>query len=110
VLDIDQTSKYNVITFEIIKELTMGNGIKTRIVKIGNSRGIRIPKILLDQAKLGDEIEMEVKGNKLIIHSLQNPRQSWDEQFVEMARRGNDRLLDSEVAIPSSWDKDEWEW
>jgi antitoxin MazE len=88
----------------------MGNGIKARIVKIGNSRGIRIPKILLDQAKLGDEIEMEVKGNKLIIHSLQIPRQGWDEQFVEMARRGDDRLLDAEVAIPGSWDKDEWEW
>jgi antitoxin MazE len=88
----------------------MGNSIKTRIVKIGNSRGIRIPKILLDQAKLGDEIEMELKGDKLIIHSLQNPRQGWDEQFVEMARRGDDKSLDSEAANLTSWDKDEWEW
>jgi len=88
----------------------MGNAIKTRIIKIGNSRGIRIPKVLLAQAKLGDEIEMEIKGDNLIIHSLQNPRKGWDEQFVEMARRCDDRLLDSEAAIPSSWDKDEWEW
>jgi antitoxin MazE len=88
----------------------MGNSVKTRIVKIGNSRGIRIPKILLDQAKLGDEIEMEVKGDKLIIHSLQNPRQGWDEQFVEMARQGDDKSLVSEASNLSGWDKDEWEW
>jgi antitoxin MazE len=92
------------------REIVMGNGVKIRIVKIGNSRGIRIPKILLDQAKLGDEIEMEVNGNKLIIRSLQNPRQDWDERFVEMARLGDNKLLDSEDVSPGSWDKDEWEW
>ncbi len=88
----------------------MGSGIKTRIVKIGNSRGIRIPKVLLDQAKLGDEIEIEVQGDKLIVRPVRNPRQGWDEQFVEMARLGDDKLLDSEVVSLSSWDKDEWEW
>jgi antitoxin MazE len=93
-----------------MKEMSLGNGIKTRIVKIGNSRGIRIPKVLLDQAKLGTEIEMEVQGDKLIIHSPWNPRQGWEEQFIEMARRGDDKLFDSEAAIISNWDKDEWEW
>lgn len=88
----------------------MGSGIRTHIVKIGNSRGVRIPKVLLDQAKLVDEIEIELQGDKLIIHPLRNPRQGWDEQFVEMARRGDDKLLDSEAVSPSNWDKDEWEW
>jgi len=87
----------------------MGNGVKARIVKIGNSRGIRIPKVLLDQAKLGDEIEMQVQGDKLILCPLRNPRQGWEEQFVEMARLGDDRLLDADT-VPGSWDKDEWEW
>jgi antitoxin MazE len=63
----------------------MGNGVKSRIIKIGNSRGIRIPKILLDQAQLGDEIEVEVQGDKIIVSSVRGPRQGWDEQFVEMA-------------------------
>jgi antitoxin MazE len=93
-----------------MKEMFMGSGIKTRIVKIGNSRGIRIPKVLLDQAKLGNEIEMEVQGDKLIIHSPRNPRQGWDEQFIEMARLGDDKLLDSDVTSTSIWDKYEWEW
>ncbi len=39
----------------------MGCGVKMRIIKIGNSQGIRIPKVLLDQAKLGDEIEMKYR-------------------------------------------------
>jgi antitoxin MazE len=105
-----KSSIYNVITLEIRKEAAMGSGVKARIVKIGNSRGIRIPKVLLDQAKLGDEIEMEVKGDKLIIHSRQSPRQGWDEHFGEMARRGDDKILDFEAISPGNWDKDEWEW
>lgn len=88
----------------------MRNGVKSRIVKIGNSRGIRIPKILLDQANLGEEVEVELKGNKLIISSLQSPRQGWDEQFAEMGSRGDDRLIDSEAIKLSSWDEEEWEW
>jgi len=88
----------------------MGSGIKTRIVKIGNSRGIRIPKILLDQAKLGDEIELEVQGDKLIVRSIRSRRQGWDEQFAEMALLGDDKILDPETTIPGSWDKAEWEW
>ncbi|MDD5094426.1 MAG: AbrB/MazE/SpoVT family DNA-binding domain-containing protein [Dehalococcoidia bacterium] len=88
----------------------MGTGTRTRIVKIGNSRGIRIPKLLLDQAELGDEIEIEVQGDQLVIRSVRGPRQGWDERFAEMASHGDDRLLDSETASLSTWDKDEWEW
>jgi antitoxin MazE len=93
-----------------MKEVFMGSGIKSRIIKIGNSQGIRIPKILLDQAKLGDEIEVEVQGDKLIVRSVRSTRQGWDEQFAEMARRGDDTLIDSEAVNINSWDKDEWEW
>ncbi len=88
----------------------MGSGIKSRIIKIGNSQGIRIPKILLDQAKLVDEIEVEVQGDKLIVRSARSTRQGWDEQFAEMARRGDDRLIEPESPNINSWDKDEWEW
>ena len=88
----------------------MGSGVKARIVKIGNSRGIRIPGVLLEQAKLGDEIEMEVQEGKLIVRPVRRNREGWDEQFAEMARRGDDKLLDSETTNLSSWDTDEWKW
>lgn len=88
----------------------MGTGTKTRIVKIGNSRGIRIPKLLLDQAQLRDEVEIEVQGDQLVVRPVQGPRQGWDERFAEMAARGDDRLLDPDTVALSSWDEDEWEW
>ena len=74
----------------------MGTGIKTRIVKIGNSRGIRIPKVFLEQAELGDDVEIEVQGDQIVIRPVRGRRTGWDEQFAEMTGRGDDRLLDSE--------------
>jgi antitoxin MazE len=88
----------------------MGTSTKTHIVKIGNSRGIRIPKLLLDQTELGDEIEIEAQGDKLVIRPVRGPRRGWDDKFIEMAGRGDDKLLDSEIVSLNSWDKDEWEW
>ena len=88
----------------------MGNSLKTRIVRIGNSHGIRIPKIILEQAELSEEIEIEVQGDQLIVRSVRGTRQGWDKKFAQMADRGDDRLLDSEVTSLSKWDKNEWEW
>ena len=88
----------------------MGNSAKTRIVKIGNSQGIRIPKPLLHQAELGEEVELEVQDGQIVVRPAQVPRRGWDEQFAKMAGRGDDRLLDSEIVGLTSWDTDEWEW
>ena len=88
----------------------MGTGTKTRIVKIGNSRGIRIPKLLLDQAELGDDVEIELQEGQLVVRPVRGPRQGWDAKFASLASRGDDKLLDSEIISLSSWDNDEWEW
>jgi antitoxin MazE len=82
--------------------------VRSKVVKIGNSRGIRIPRTLLEQAGLTDEIEMMVEGNKLIIHSARHPRQSWDAQFAAMAENGDDQLLDE--TLPDQWDEEDWTW
>ena len=84
------------------------NPIKTRIVRIGNSQGIRIPKLMLDQADLGDEVELELGENRIVIRSAKSSRQGWEEQFAIMAEKGDDRLLDKTIQT-SSWDEDEWE-
>lgn len=82
--------------------------IRSKVVKIGNSRGIRIPRTVLEQAGLEDEVEMIVEGNKLIIQSLHKPRQGWDAQFASMAEQKDDRLLDENIT--TRWDEEEWTW
>lgn len=88
----------------------MDTAIKSRIVKIGNSHGIRIPKLLLDQLGFGTEVEIAVEQNTLIIRPLAHPRQGWEAQFRAMAAQGDDQLLDGDSVGLSSWDDQEWEW
>lgn len=84
--------------------------MKARIVRIGNSRGIRIPKPLLDQTGLHGEVEIQIDNNSLVIRPLKKPRQGWAAAFQEMARRGDDALLDADAPSMTAWDEDEWEW
>ena len=82
--------------------------IKTPIIKIGNSRGIRIPKLLIDQVGLGNEVEITAQRDQLVIRPTSRPRYDWDTQFRAMAEQGDDRLLDEPVA--TQWDASEWTW
>ncbi len=82
--------------------------MKARIVRIGNSRGIRIPKPLIDQTGLKDEVEIAVRGDALVISPATRSRAGWAEAFQAMAAHGDDRLLDEER--PTRWDEDEWQW
>ena len=68
--------------------------MRTRIIKIGNFRGIRIPKLLLDQLGLNEEVELAVQGDQLVIRPIRHPRYGWNGQFRMMAEHGDDRLLD----------------
>jgi antitoxin MazE len=83
--------------------------MKARIVRIGNSRGIRIPKPLLEQTGLDDEVEIEVRDGSLVISRVDSPRGGWSEAFRAMAERGDDALLD-DGPTTSRFDEDEWEW
>ena len=84
--------------------------MKARIVRIGNSQGIRIPKPLLEQISLRGEVEITVRDNSLIIQPATKPRAGWTAAFQEMAKHGDDALLDGDVPSLTTWDEDEWEW
>ncbi len=78
------------------------------VVPIGNSKGIRIPKAILEQCNIRDKIELEVENGRIILESVRDsPRLGWDEKFREMAANTDDNLL-----IPDSIDieMDDWEW
>ena len=84
--------------------------MRTRIVRIGNSQGIRIPLPLLRQAGLAGEVELVVEGNTLRLVPASGPRAGWAEAFAEMTRQGEDAPVDGDLPALSSWDDEEWEW
>ena len=81
---------------------------RTRIVKIGNSRGIRVPKVLLDQAQLPDEVELYAEPGRLIVQATRRARTGWAKAARAMRDRAHDALLHEETA--TRFDREEWEW
>ena len=86
----------------------MEHTVRARVVRIGNSRGIRIPKVWLDQLKLGEEVELAVRQDSLVIRRARPPREGWPSAFQAMAKELDDALLDEPRA--TNWDHKEWRW
>jgi antitoxin MazE len=82
--------------------------MKARLVRIGNSRGVRLPKPLIEEAGLSDEVEVRARDGALIITPARRLRLGWAEAARRMREGGNDRLLDSPT--PTRFDDKEWQW
>ena len=77
------------------------------VVPIGNSKGIRLPKTILDQLEITDQLELQVENRQIILSPVSHqPRAGWDLAFKDMSSRDEDSLL-----LPKS-DPEifEWEW
>ena len=83
--------------------------MKVELVRIGNSRGIRIPKPLIEQCGFGDTVELHVEQNHLIIEPDRRPRQGWEEAFAAAGSSAGDPLL-FEALLPNDFDVEEWTW
>jgi antitoxin MazE len=83
--------------------------MKTELVRIGNSRGIRIPKPLIEQCGLGNSVELRIEDDKLVIAADRGVRQGWDEAFRAARSSKPDTLLLSSVPA-NKFDEEEWEW
>ncbi len=82
--------------------------MRARLVRIGNSRGVRLPKPLIQEAGLTDEVEVQVRDGALIIKSAARRRAGWAEAAMRLRARGEDRLLDPPT--PTRFDEAEWRW
>lgn len=81
--------------------------MKTKLVKVGNSKGIRIPNSILKQCSIDENIELEVINKSIIIKSLKTPRFGWDEQMKKMNELGEDNLF---ISDDIDIEMDDWEW
>lgn len=79
-------------------------------MKIGNSQGVRIPKLLLERSNLSEEVELEAEDDRIIIRSARQPRHDWEGAFQRMAERGDDAPFDDGTPAWTRWDEDEWQW
>ncbi len=85
--------------------------MRVHIIKIGNSRGIRIPKPILEQTGITEDVELEVVENDhIIIRPVSNPRGGWDIAFKTMSEEDDDKPLQAAENISHSWDDEEWQW
>ncbi len=82
--------------------------MKANIVAIGNSQGIRIPKLLLDQSGLRGEVDLEVVELGLLIKRSKRPRAGWDDSFKQMAvNNDDDPVLEVQISDKT---RENWRW
>lgn len=81
--------------------------MKARLVRIGNSRGIRLPKAVIDQVGLEDEVELRVEEQRLIIMPVTRVRAGWAEAIEAMGAEPASQLGPSS---PTRFDETEWRW
>jgi antitoxin MazE len=85
--------------------------MQTKLIAIGNSRGIRIPKAAIDHYGFGDEpLELDMAPEGLLLRPSRNARRGWDKAFARMRKRGDDRMLQITSADLNQWDRKEWTW
>ena len=85
--------------------------MKTKIIRIGNSQGVRIPKPLIEESGITEDIEMILRDNEIVLRSAETIRKDWEASFKKMAEHGDDALLDKEeIEKSSDWDEAEWTW
>ena len=87
--------------------------MRTQLIAIGNSRGIRIPKSLLEISGLENEIEMEVQGRSLVLKAPDHPRSHWEEAFAKVASIEQSDIKKEEEewgAFGNRFDEEEWQW
>jgi antitoxin MazE len=82
--------------------------VRAKIVRIGNSRGIRIPKAVLDECGIEDSVELKVDDGAITLRAVESPRAGWAEAALTMAAAGEDRLIDPPTT--TRFEETDWEW
>ena len=81
--------------------------MRMNIIKIGNSKGIRLPQAVLKQCGIDSKVDLEIQDDCIIIKPVKNPREGWAEAFKLMHKRNDDELIVEEEIdndVLEEWD------
>jgi len=82
--------------------------MKSQIIQIGNSQGIRIPKVLLEDSGIISEVDLELHPDGILIRNAQKPRAGWDAAFKALSEEEDDEFAGTNLS--TAFDKKEWQW
>ena len=81
--------------------------MKTQIIQIGNSQGIRIPKALLEESGIAGDVNLELTPDGILIRNISKPRSGWAAVFQVISEQDDDI---ASIDAPTSFEKKEWQW
>jgi antitoxin MazE len=71
--------------------------MEVSVIQIGNSKGIRFSKTILEKYNIKDKVDLILEKGKIIIQPIPSPRKGWEERFKQMRENGDDELLFNDV-------------
>ena len=71
--------------------------METSIIKIGNSKGLRLSKTILEKYNIKEKVEIILEKDQIILRPIEKPRKNWEIEFKKMRLNGDDRLLMNDV-------------
>jgi antitoxin MazE len=90
--------------------ITLMPPVPAKLVAIGNSRGVRIPKAMIEQIGLGEDVELEVVDGTIVIRRKRRPREGWAEAAKLLAERGEELPPEITDMVETEWERDHWRW
>lgn len=84
--------------------------MQASIVRIGNSRGVRLPKTVIDQCGFGEHVDLRVEAGRVILSRSRKAREGWREAIIAASREGAKDPLLLEGIPETEFDRDEWTW
>jgi antitoxin MazE len=81
--------------------------MKAQIIQIGNSQGIRIPKMMLEETGISGEVDLQITPEGILIKNIKKPRGDWDAIFKTMGEADDDLSINGGAV---EFDKKEWQW
>ena len=80
--------------------------IEISIIQIGNSKGLRLSKTILEKYQIKDKVELILEKGQIILRPIDSPRKDWEEKFKKMAINEDDQFLMKDVFDDENFD--EW--